>query len=116
MSPDDRPKGFSERSIDEYDLIAFKMATRLQAFYRAVKTRVAMNEVRANAAIVSTDAFGDLVGRNDSQYYMQDLINQKHRLQEQIKSLEHNMYYAKASHQKEVRRLTKQARVCHAPL
>ena len=92
------------------DAFTLRMAVRIQAYYRAAKERAALNEVKANVAIVSTEAFGELIGRNDFIYCIYDLEAQKRRLQEKIVKLEHNMYYAEASRQKEIRRVGKEVR------
>ena len=82
-------------------------ATKMQAVFRATMLRRTMNEATANVAIVATKGFGDLIGRNDIRNVLDDLQMQKRRLSEKIDTLEHNMYYAKASRQKEIRRLGK---------
>ena len=97
----DHAGAFSQRSA---------AAMKLQCVFRASTVRRSINEAAANTAIVATAAFGELIGRNDIRYLLEDLSAQRRRLLEKIETLEHNMYYAKASRQKEIRKLGKAGR------
>ncbi|KOO34957.1 hypothetical protein Ctob_011179 [Chrysochromulina tobinii] len=84
--------------------------TKIQAIFRAAMQRRTVSEAAATVAIVVTEGFGDLIGRNDIRHVLNDLQMQKRRLEEKIETLEQSMYYAKATRQKEIRNVTKLGR------
>ena len=84
--------------------------TKIQAIFRAAMQRRTVSEAAATVAIVVTEGFGDLIGRNDIRHVLNDLQMQKRRLEEKIENLEQSMYYAKATRQKEIRNVTKLGR------
>ena len=98
-----------EKSVGDNDMCR-AATTKIQAIFRAAMQRRTVSEAAATVAIVVTEGFGDLIGRNDIRHVLNDLQMQKRRLEEKIETIEQGTYYAKATRQKEIRNVTKLGR------
>ena len=73
-----------EKSVGDNDMCR-AATTKIQAIFRAAMQRRTVSEAAATVAIVVTEGFGDLIGRNDIRHVLNDLQMQKRRLEEKLR-------------------------------